>query len=60
MTSSAPSLIPGGQPSFTPNVAAGPGTEHTLMDLMYDGFCALFMLKKGNGPQSEAEFRNKP
>ena len=59
MTSSAPSLIPGGQPSFTPNVAAGPGTEHTLMDLMYDGFYALFMLKNGNGPQSEAEFRNK-
>ena len=59
MTSSAPSLIPGGQPAFTPNLAAGPGTEHTLMDLMYDGFYALFMLKNGNGPQSEAEFRNK-
>lgn len=59
MTTSAPSLIPGGQPSFSPNVAAGPGTEHTLMDLMYDGFYALFMLKNGHGPQSDADFRNK-
>jgi len=59
MTTSAPSLIPGGQPAFTPNLAAGPGTEHTLMDLMYDGFYALFMLKNGNDPSSAAEFCNK-
>jgi type VI secretion system protein ImpK len=59
MTTSAPSLIPGGQPAFSPNIAAGPGTEHTLMDLMYDGFYALFMLKNGNGPQANADFINK-
>ncbi|USX11295.1 type IVB secretion system protein IcmH/DotU [Oxalobacteraceae bacterium OTU3REALA1] len=57
MTPSAPpSLIPGGQPAFSPAIAAGPGTEHTLMDLMYDGFYALFMLKNGNGPQANADF----
>jgi len=59
MTTSAPSLIPGGQPAFSPGIAAGPGTEHTLMDLMYDGFYALFMLKNGNGPQANADFISK-
>jgi len=29
MTTSAPSLIPGGQPAFSANIAAGPSTEHT-------------------------------
>ena len=64
MTASAPpSLLPGGSASPVPGsasaFAAGPGTEHTLMDLMYDGFYALFMLKNGNGPQNNAEFFNK-
>lgn len=58
-TTAPPSLIPGGQPAFSASVAAGPGTEHTLMDLMYDGFYALFMLKNGNGPQANADFISK-
>jgi type VI secretion system protein ImpK len=58
-TSAPPSLIPGGQPAFSAHIAAGPGTEHTLMDLMYDGFYALFMLKNGNGPQANTDFINK-
>lgn len=33
-----------------------PLTPHTLFDLMYDGFYALFMLKNGGVPQSEAGF----
>jgi type VI secretion system protein ImpK len=41
------------------NIAAGPGTEHTLMDLMNDEFYALFMLNNGNGPQANTDFINK-
>jgi type VI secretion system protein ImpK len=33
-----------------------PGTAHTLLDLMYDGFYALFMLKNGSGPQDSERF----
>lgn len=54
-----PSLIAGGNASFTASIGAGPGTAHTLMDLMYDGFYALFMLKNGNGPQNNADFISK-
>ena len=54
-----PSLIAGGNASFTASIGAGPGTAHTLMDLMYDGFYALFMLKNGNGPQDNADFISK-
>ena len=54
-----PSLIPGGQAGFSAHLASGPGTEHTLMDLMYDGFYALFMLKNGNGPQANADLISK-
>jgi type VI secretion system protein ImpK len=40
--------------------APAPSTETssptTLMDLMYDGFYALFMLKNGNAPGNDGEF----
>jgi type VI secretion system protein ImpK len=54
MTSNAPSLI--GTPSQAPAQSAAP---QTLLDLMYDGFYALFMLKNGNGPQDNADFAQK-
>jgi len=51
----APSLIAGGAPAV-----AHPGaTPQTLLDLMYDGFYALFMLKNGSGPQDNADFAQK-
>jgi type VI secretion system protein ImpK len=39
--------------------AAASNAPQTLLDLMYDGFYALFMLKNGSGPQENAEFANK-
>ncbi|MDM5178101.1 type IVB secretion system protein IcmH/DotU [Massilia sp. DJPM01] len=39
--------------------AAAGATPQTLLDLMYDGFYALFMLKNGNGPQDNADFQHK-
>src|SRR4051812_15266090 len=51
----APSLIAPGA-----NAAPlQPATPQTLLDLMYDGFYALFMLKNGNGPQDNADFAQK-
>ncbi|QYF92741.1 type IVB secretion system protein IcmH/DotU [Massilia sp. PAMC28688] len=55
MTSmTAPSLI--GASAQAPAQSAAP---QTLLDLMYDGFYALFMLKNGNGPQDNADFAQK-
>lgn len=57
-TSSAPSLLDavhGGQPLM----ADAPTSAHSLMDLMYDGFYALFMLKNRCAPQDEAAFSFK-
>lgn len=53
-TMNAPSLI--GASNHVPAANAAP---QTLLDLMYDGFYALFMLKNGNGPQDDAEFAQK-
>lgn len=50
-TMTAPSLI-GAAP--LPN--ATPAAPQTLLDLMYDGFYALFMLKNGNAPKNDGEF----
>lgn len=36
-----------------------PATAHTLLDLMYDGFYALFMLKNRCAPQEDAGFFDK-
>ncbi|MHA4866255.1 type IVB secretion system protein IcmH/DotU [Duganella sp. PWIR1] len=52
-TVTAPSLI-GAAPAPAASLA-----PQTLLDLMYDGFYALFMLKNGNGPQENAEFANR-
>lgn len=49
----APSLMGAAPP------AAASTAPQTLLDLMYDGFYALFMLKNGNGPQQNAEFAQK-
>jgi type VI secretion system protein ImpK len=43
--------------SYAP--ADTPGTAHTLLDLMYDGFYALFMLKNGSGPQDNNAFLDR-
>lgn len=57
MNTNAPSLISGGNAAYPANLTAG--TAHTLMDLMYDGFYALFMLKNGNGPLDNNDFISK-
>ncbi|AXA90928.1 type IVB secretion system protein IcmH/DotU [Massilia sp. YMA4] len=52
-TMTAPSLMGSAAP------AAAHAAPQTLLDLMYDGFYALFMLKNGNGPQDDGEFARK-
>nr|WP_314539388.1 type IVB secretion system protein IcmH/DotU [uncultured Massilia sp.] len=52
-TATAPSLMGNAAPM------AAPTTPQTLLDLMYDGFYALFMLKNGNRPQDDAAFARK-
>jgi len=52
-TTTAPSLMGGAAP------AAAQAAPQTLLDLMYDGFYALFMLKNGNGPADDGEFARK-
>jgi len=52
-TVTAPSLM-GAAPA-----SAASNAPQTLLDLMYDGFYALFMLKNGSGPQENAEFAHK-
>ena len=57
MSSSAPSLAPSLMAAGSaPAASVG---AHSLLDLMYDGFYALFMLKNGSGPQENNEFVNK-
>ncbi len=51
----APSLIAG---SSAPVALTGAAPQ-TLLDLMYDGFYALFMLKNGSGPQDNADFQQR-
>ncbi|RSZ56203.1 DotU family type IV/VI secretion system protein [Massilia atriviolacea] len=55
MTTTAPSLMAGAPAA----PAAAGATPQTLLDLMYEGFYALFMLKNGNGPQNNADFQRK-
>ena len=47
----APSLI-----GAVPAALDAPTTPQSLLDLMYDGFYALFMLKNGNAPQDDEAF----
>lgn len=51
----APSLIAGA----TAPAGAGASTAHSLLDLMYDGFYALFMLRNGSGSIDNAGFTDK-
>lgn len=53
-TMTAPSLI--GAQAQAPAASSAP---QTLLDLMYDGFYALFMLKNGNAPVDNADFAQK-
>jgi type VI secretion system protein ImpK len=53
-TMHAPSLIAPG--AGAAEQAAAP---QSLLDLMYDGFYALFMLKNGSGPQDNTDFAQK-
>ena len=57
MTTSAPSLF--GNAAPTSAFAEAPQTAHTLLDLMYDGFYALFLLKNRSAPQEESAFATK-
>ena len=50
----SPSLI--GTPAGSVEQSSAP---QSLLDLMYDGFYALFMLKNGSGPQDNADFAHK-
>ncbi|MEH6435936.1 type IVB secretion system protein IcmH/DotU [Massilia sp. DD77] len=50
-TMTVPSLI-----GATPMPASAAAAPQTLLDLMYDGFYALFMLKNGNAPKNDGEF----
>jgi len=46
-------------PSLIADTAAAPAANATLLDLMYDGFYALFMLKNGSAPQDHTEFQSR-
>ncbi|WP_114811222.1 type IVB secretion system protein IcmH/DotU [Paraburkholderia kururiensis] len=58
----APSLFGNGTPTATPAPASSPASEPTyqvrsLLDLLYDGFFMLFLLKNGREPGDADEFR---
>jgi len=46
-------------PSLIAETTAAPAANGTLLDLMYDGFYALFMLKNGSAPQDHTEFQSR-
>ena len=46
-------------PSLMAEPATALATNGTLLDLMYDGFYALFMLKNGSAPQDHTEFQSR-
>lgn len=46
-------------PSLIAEPIAAPAANATLLDLMYDGFYALFMLKNGSAPQDHTEFQSR-
>lgn len=53
MTSTTTPIERRAAPASTTAHAAGPGN---LVDMMYEGFYALFLLKNGSGPESQAAF----
>jgi type VI secretion system protein ImpK len=56
-----PSLMHGAATASggAPDAGALPGAGHSLLDLMYDGFYALVMLKNGDGPRDDAGFTQR-
>lgn len=59
MTSKAPSLFGSPSPAHTAHaaLAAAPTEAHSLLDLMYDGFYLLFLLKGKHAPLDADAFR---
>jgi type VI secretion system protein ImpK len=55
-TPAAPSLFSSTPLSVPPASTTAAQTEHSLLDLMYDGFYLLFLLKNKSLPQDEAHF----
>lgn len=59
MDTPAPSLLaPAGRPAPAP-FPAGPREARTLMDLMYDGFYMLFLLRNRYAPGDAESFRSR-
>jgi len=58
-----PSLLNNNQPSqnftFSSGYTTNNGAERNLLDIMYDGFYALFLLKNDNAPKDETAFLKK-
>lgn len=46
-------------PTLLNNRGAGGNAPHSLVDLMYEGFYALYLLKSGSGPQGQAGFASQ-
>lgn len=60
MMNSAPSLLDDTAIPASPlGSETAIGSAQSLIDLMYDGFYALFLLKNGNAPKDEANFARK-
>ncbi len=61
MMNTAPSLLDNNMPFASSPLSNEPAmnSAHSLMDLMYDGFYALFLLKNGSAPKDEASFSRK-
>lgn len=57
MTTSAPSLLNAEQ--ISRNAGNHSSVPHSLVDLMYDGFYAIFLLKNRCAPEDEATFSEK-
>ena len=60
-TSKVPSLFGSPSPNHTAHAApaAAPTEAHSLLDLMYDGFYLLFLLKGKHAPQDAEAFRER-
>lgn len=61
MTSKAPSLFGSPSPTHTPHATAIASSDeaHSLLDLMYDGFYLLFLLKGKHAPLDADAFRER-
>jgi type VI secretion system protein ImpK len=56
----APSAVQTGSRAASPNAAASTGKEaNSLLDLMYDGFYLLFLLKAKHAPMDAEVFRDR-